>query len=343
MPPKKTLFLALFGLGRAGSFHLINIARHPLARLLYVVDIDKERREEVAETYSCRALETPEEALRDERVNAVIIATPTDTHYDLIIKSLDAGKAIFTEKPVGFSLKEIDHVFLKAKALGLPLLCGFNRRFDRSWVKTYEAVANGSIGRVQLVRSTARDSPTPNVDYLKTSHGFFHDSGVHDIDVVCWMLNDFPNEVYAVTHTYIEEIRNLGDVDTIVIVLKFKSGVIATIDLSRKSVYGYDQRVELFGDKGMVQVENKPTTTSVLSTANGCVHDNIQFSFPQRFEEAYYLELDHFVQVVLQNIPPKLSHVDCRNVYIIAETARSSAEMQKPLEIHYPPFHETKE
>jgi len=167
---------------------------------------------------------------------------------------------------------------------------------------------------------------------------FFHDSGVHDIDVVCWMLNEFPYEVYAVAHTYLEEIKSIDDVDTIVMVLKFKSGAIATIDMSRKSVYGYDQRVELFGDKGMVQVENRPTTTCLLSTVNGQLHDNIQYSFPQRFEEAYSIELDHFVSIVLEGVAPKLTHTDCRNVYIIAETAHLSSKEQKPLPIHYPHF-----
>jgi myo-inositol 2-dehydrogenase/D-chiro-inositol 1-dehydrogenase len=149
------------------------------------------------------------------------------------------------------------------------------------------------------------------------------------------MMNEEPVEVFASTHCYLPQIKELGDVDTILILLKFASGAMATIDLSRKSVYGYDQRVEIFGDKGMVQVENKPTTSVVISNENGQLHDNIMFSFPQRFEEAYFLELSHFVEVVLDKVPMRVTHTDCRNVYIIAETAKKSAELNQAIPLDY--------
>jgi len=331
----KRLGVALFGLGRAGQFHLSNLARHPRAQLLYVVDIDKARVEEVAATYKIIGLTSGEEALADARVDAVIVATPTPSHYQVIISAIAAGKAIFTEKPVGYTLQEIDEVFRQASRRGLPILCGFNRRFDRSWIKCSEAVQSGAIGSPQIIRSTARDSPVPTTAYLQTSHGFFHDSGVHDIDVVRWMLQEDPIEVYATTHCYLPHIKELGDVDTIIMLLKFKSGCMGTIDLSRKSVYGYDQRVEVFGEKGMVQVENKPATSCVISNAEGVIHDKVMYSFPQRFEEAYYLEFDHFISYVLDSVPPRITHTDCRNAFIIAEAAMKSAATGVPVTIDY--------
>jgi len=138
-----------------------------------------------------------------------------------------------------------------------------------------------------------------------------------------------------VSHCYLPQIAAVGDVDTILMTFRFASGCMATIDLSRKSTYGYDQRVEVFGDNGMVQVENKPTTSCVVSDRNGVHNDNIMYSFPQRFEEAYYLELDHFVSVVADGATPRVSHIDCRNAFIIAEAAKRSADSHSPIKLDF--------
>jgi len=332
----ETLGIALFGLGRAGQFHLTNLSRHTRARLLYVVDIDEKRTQAISALYGCKGTTNAQEALADPAVKAVIIATPTPDHHPLIIAAIRAKKsAIFTEKPVGFSLKEIDEAFNEAKASNIPILCGFNRRFDRSWIKAAESVHSGKIGKTHLMRCTARDSPIPSVAYLKTSHGFYHDSGSHDIDVMRWVLNESPIEVYTIAHCYLPQIAELGDVDTILMSFRFASGKIATIDLSRSSTYGYDQRIEVYGDSGMVQVENKPTTSCVISNDTGVINDNVMYSFPQRFEEAYYLELDHFVQVALDGATPRVNHEDCRSAYIIADCAKRSADTKQPVKIDY--------
>jgi myo-inositol 2-dehydrogenase/D-chiro-inositol 1-dehydrogenase len=328
------LGVALIGLGRAGQFHIDNLCKHPRATLLYVVDIDHDRATAIAETYNAQAA-TLETALSDPAVHAVIVATPTPTHFKVIMSAMAAKKAVLSEKPVGFTLQEIDEVYNEASKHGLPILCGFNRRFDRSWVKAVEAVHKGVVGNPQIIRSTARDSPVPTVEYLKTSHGFFHDSGVHDIDVINWIMKESPVQVFAYAHCYLDQIKNLNDVDTIVMSFKFENGCISTVDMSRKSLYGYDQRVEVFGDKGMVQVDNKPTTSCIISNSAGELHDNIQFSFPQRFEEAYYLEFDHFVRMVLDGEVPRVTHKDSRDAFIIAEAAKLSSEIMKPVDINY--------
>jgi len=223
----------------------------------------------------------------------------------------------------------------EAKKKGLPLLCGFNRRFDPSWEKAWNLVRNGYVGIPQIIRSTARDSPAPTLEYLKTSHGFFHDSGVHDIDVVCWMVGQHPTEVFALSHCYNKEIGSIQDVDTIMMTFKFATGAVASIDLSRISVYGYDQRVEVFGDKGMVQVDNKPTTSVVLSSAAGELHDNIQYSFPQRFAEAYFLEFEHFIDILTKKVESRVSYLDVRNAFIVCEAAMASAASGNKVVVDY--------
>jgi len=331
----KTIGVALFGAGRAGQFHMPNVCKHPKTKLLYVIDSIISRAEEGVKTYGGKALATGDEALKDPAVGAVIVATTTPTHYDIIMKALAAGKPIFSEKPVGFTLKEIDEVYAEAKKRNITLLCGFNRRFDPSWEKAWNLVRNGYIGIPQIIRSTARDSPVPTLEYLKTSHGFVHDAGIHDIDVVCWMAASHPTEVFASAHCFNQEIATLKDIDTIVINFKFASGTVANIDLSRKSVYGYDQRVEVFGDKGMVQVENKPTTTVVLSSSQGELRDNIQYSFPQRFAEAYYIEFEHFIDILTKGAQPKVSHLDVRNAFIICEAVIHSYSSGQKVVVDY--------
>jgi len=173
------------------------------------------------------------------------------------------------------------------------------------------------------------------VEYLSASHGFIHDSGVHDIDVFCWVLKEEPVSVYTLAKSCLPQIASIGDIDTIIMTFEFPSGCIGTIDMSRKAVYGYDQRLEIFGDKGMAQVENKPATSCVLSSEKGLLHDSVMYSFPQRFEEAYYIEFDHFVKIVLEGEKPLVSHDNSRNAYIIAEAARKSSETGLPVKIDY--------
>jgi len=312
-----------------------NVTRHPKPKLLYVVDSIVSKAAEGVHRYGGKALATGEVALNDPTVSAVIVATTTPTHYDIIMASLAAGKPVFSEKPVGFTLKEIDEVYAEAKKRNLPLLCGFNRRFDPSWEKAWKLIRQGHIGIPQIVRSTARDSPVPTLEYLKTSHGFFHDSGVHDIDVCCWMVGQHPSEVFAVSHCYNPEIASIKDVDTIMMTFKYPNGAVANIDLSRKAVYGYDQRVEVFGDKGMVQVENKPTTSVVLSNSAGELHDNIQYSFPQRFAEAYYLEFEHFIDIMTEGKEMLVSYKDVRNAFIVCEAAMASAASGQKVIVDY--------
>jgi len=246
------------------------------------------------------------------------------------------------EKPISLSVKEIDECYDKAKDKNVILLCGYQRRSDPSFVQLQRDARDKKIGTLQIVKTISRDNPVPTMEYLAISGGIFHDCGSHDIDVCRWILGENPNQVFAFAHAFDTRIGAIGkddgkgDFDTVLVTLKFPSGALANIDLSRKAAYGYDQRIEVLGDKGMLQSQNRPKTTTVLSTEHGVNGDTNCFSFPQRYEHAYALELDHFADLIEKpKEAPRISHEDARCVAIIADAAEESARSGKMVTIKY--------
>jgi len=284
---------------------------------------------------ACRATSSADEALNDPEVEAVIVASPTHTHYDIIMKAIARGLPIMAEKPVGSSLQEIDAVFAASAEKGVPLFVAFNRRFDPSWRHAHQQVAAGKIGTPLIMLTTARDNPPPTAEYLKSSQGYYLDAAIHDIDVIRWVLGMEPESVFAYAHAHSKVVADIGDVDVVIISYKFKNGCVATTNLSRISPYGYDQRIEVFGDKGMVQVHNPATTTCQTWDSTGCLAQTNKPSFPERFQEAYVAELEHFYDIVVSGATPLLTHADSRNTYLIAEAARQSQITGKPVTIDY--------
>lgn len=183
--------------------------------------------------------------LKDPSVDAVIVTTPTNQHEQYVHSALTARKAVFCEKPIATSEKAITECYDLAERVERPLFCAFNRRFDHGMCSLRNQVKTGKIGQLYQIKTTSRDSPLPSIAYLKISRGIFHDCAVHDIDMVCWIAGEEPSGVFAQGSAFDPEIGALGDVDTVAIVLKFPSGIIASIDLSRHSTYGYDQRLEV--------------------------------------------------------------------------------------------------
>ena len=183
--------------------------------------------------------------VKDPEVDGVVVATPTDSHEYLVRKALQAHKAVFCEKPVATDLSRIKECYILAEEVGRPLFCAFNRRFDVSMSRLQSQVRDGAIGKVYQIKATSRDSPLPSMAYLKISNGIFHDCAVHDVDMACWVVGERPVSVFAQGSAFDPEIGAIGDVDTAAIVLKFPSGVLASIDISRHSQYGYDQRLEV--------------------------------------------------------------------------------------------------
>ena len=254
--------LALFGLGRAGSIHLSNILANPRVNLKYIVEEDQSRWKppQIRWNLTNTTFIHPKDVAQvyaDQELHACLIATPTFTHEGFIIGSLDGGKAVFSEKPISQEPSGTARCYQKADSVGKPLFCAFNRRFDPSFGNVRDRVRAGDLGHVHMIKTTSRDSPLPSIAYLKISGGIFHDCAVHDIDMITWILGEYPTEVFSAANSHIPEINAINDWDNVAITMKFPSGTLATVDLSRFANYGYDQRLEVFGPKGMLHVKNE--------------------------------------------------------------------------------------
>jgi len=327
--------VCLVGTGRIGAVHFANIMANLRLRLLYVVDVDTKRAEEYALKAGpdCKFSATIDGALKDPQVKAVVVCTPTAQHREIILASVRAGKAIMCEKPISLKLNEIDECYAEAEKFKVHLLCGYQRRHDPSFAQLQKACQSGDIGTLQICKTMSRDNPVPTIAYLKISGGIFHDCGSHDIDLCRWILNEDPEEVYCVASAFRKEIAEIDDFDTVLVTLKFPSGALGSIDLSREAVYGYDQRIEVHGSNGMVQAHNKHPTSMVLSNKQGVKTDTNLHSFPQRYVEAYAIELNHFVDCVEGKAVPILTHKDARMVSIIADAAEESARTGKAIKM----------
>eukprot|EP00112_Aurelia_sp_Birch-Aquarium-sp1_P016750 Seg382.13 transcript_id=Seg382.13/GoldUCD/mRNA.D3Y31 product="Myo-inositol 2-dehydrogenase" protein_id=Seg382.13/GoldUCD/D3Y31 len=297
--------IAILGLGRAGTIHFGNCLANKRVILKYLVEVDAEKRKEYAtfaanRLYGIQILEPSQldVVLSDPEVHGVIITTITSVHEELTLKCLQAGKAVFCEKPLAETYEGTEKCYKEAERHKVPLFCAFNRRFDPAHSKVRSEVKSGKVGQLQVVKTCSRDSPSPPIDYLKASPGIFHDCGIHDIDLIMWIVGEKPTTVYTQAHAFRKDIAAIDDVDTVAITMKFPSGVLAMIDLSRFAAYGYDQRLEAFGSKGMVESKNLSKSSFCLSNGSGISDDVIQFSFQQRFAESYEIELDHFLDSI---------------------------------------------
>ena len=279
------LGLAIIGLGRAGNFHLTSCASlSDSVMLRWVVDANKELADSVAERVRCRATTVVDDVLKDPQVEAVIIASTTNTHYGFCKAALQAGKHVFTEKPVSHNPHELKEVLDLALASGVAFIVGYQRRVDPNFRKLKEQVREGGpVGSLRVIKCCSRDNPLPPMDYLRTSGGIFCDMLCHDFDMIHFLSGQVPVEVYTTAHCYSQEIAAMDDVDTVVTTLTYASGLIATVDCSRTAPYGYDQRVEVFGDQGMATAQNQTESSVEVATSVGVLSAPAQRSFPERY------------------------------------------------------------
>mmetsp|Transcript_31497 Transcript_31497/g.80299 ORF Transcript_31497/g.80299 Transcript_31497/m.80299 type:complete len:356 (+) Transcript_31497:85-1152(+) len=294
------LGVALVGLGRSGQFHLTSVRSLPMAvRLAWVVDVDEERcKKEVAE-FGCKWATTIDEALADPQVHIVVIASTTDTHFPFIMKALEARKSVFTEKPISHEVKECQDAVNLALKVDLPFVCGYQRRKDHHFIELHRQINEGVVGRLKVIKSCSRDNPLPPMEYLRTSGGIFQDMLIHDYDMQDWLSGgQAPVSVTSVGHAYNEEIAAMPDLDTVAVLCKYESGLITMTDTCRDAAYGYDQRVEAFGELGMLTARNELTSSVEVATAAGHQLPPAKFSFAQRYEVAYLRELTDFVALV---------------------------------------------
>jgi len=321
-----------FGAGRIGAIHASNIAQSA-ATLAYVVDVNRSAAEALASRHGARVADVAA-ALADPSVDAVVIASSTDTHADLIELAAKAGKKIFCEKPVDLSLARVDRCVAAVKSAGVPVLMGFNRRFDPSFAAFKKSIDAGTIGPVEMVQITSRDPSPPPPEYVKVSGGLFRDMMIHDLDMARFLLGEEPVEIFATASCLVDpRIGALGDVDTAAVTMRTASGRLCQISNSRRAVYGYDQRIEALGPKGMLVAGNRVPTTLVASTADGVTADKPLHFFLERYAEAYRLELAHFLDVCAGKAKPLVDIEDGRRALQLAEAANESVKTKRAIAV----------
>lgn len=324
---------AQFGAGRIGRIHAASVSAHASATLKYVIDVDAKAAGELAASHGA-SVTTEALALADAAVDAVIIASSTDTHADLIEAAARAGKAIFCEKPIDLSLARVDACLAVVRDARAPLMIGFNRRFDPSFAELKRRLDAGVIGAVEQVVITSRDPSPPPMAYVARSGGLFRDMAIHDLDMARWLLPEPVASVFAVGAALVDPaLAQAGDVDTATLILTTKSGQQAVITNSRRAAYGYDQRIEALGAKGMLQAANKPISLVTVATADGVTGDCPMPFFLERYAEAYRIELQSFIDAIATKTNPNPSGEDGRLALLLADAAVRSLAEGKPVSV----------
>ena len=322
----------LLGAGRIGKVHARTIANSGRASVAYVADAIGEAATALAGEVGAKPASIEEILASD--VNAVLIATPTDTHADLIEQAARAGKAILCEKPVSLSVERITACLPIVEAAGVPLMIGFNRRFDPNFSTLQQRLRQGEIGDVEIVTIISRDPAPPPVSYIARSGGLYRDMMIHDFDMARFLLGEEPVVVNALGGALVDKaIGEAGDVDTAAVQMQTASGKIAVITNSRRATYGYDQRIEVHGSKGMLRAGNVHMTTLERADASGFSADVIQNFFIDRYVEAYAREVLSFIDAVEKGTTPTPSGHDGLMAQRLAEAATTSSQTGQPVRL----------
>ena len=320
------MHFALFGCGRIGRMHAANLVRHSKVSLSRVYDVVEDAAAEVAERHGIVAARSIEEVLADPAVHAVLIASSTDTHVDLIERSVEAGKAVLCEKPIDLDIARVEACWQRIEGKNPRVMIGFNRRFDPSFKAVHDAIRAGEIGDLRQVTITSRDPGIPSVDYMKAAGGLLRDMTIHDFDLARYLLGEEPVKVACFAQALIaQEVRDLNDHDTAMILLETASGRQACITNYRAATYGYDQRIEAVGETGMVKAENRrPHTMERWGAETTEAKAPILHFFIERYQEAYNAEIQAFVEAVETGAPMPVGFEDGRRALMLANAAYES-------------------
>jgi myo-inositol 2-dehydrogenase/D-chiro-inositol 1-dehydrogenase len=330
------LRIGVIGAGRIGRTHAVSIAtRVPGAELAAVADIDPQAAQELGDQFHVPLVTADYgRILEDADIDAVAICSSTDTHTQIIRDAAAAGKPIFCEKPIDHSLDKIDSALAAVEEAGVKFQVGFNRRFDANFRKVRELVAGGEIGQPHILRITSRDPEPPPIEYIKVSGGIFLDMTIHDFDMARYLIDSEVEEIYVAGGVRVDPaIGEAGDIDTTIVTLKFADGTIGAIDNSRKAIYGYDQRVEVFGSKGMAAISNNTPDRHVLSNARG-IHSALPLHFFfERYMDSFVAEMEAFVTCVLEDTEPPVTGLDGRAPVVIGLAAWKSYSEGRPVKL----------
>jgi myo-inositol 2-dehydrogenase / D-chiro-inositol 1-dehydrogenase len=316
---------AVLGCGRIGRMHAINLARHPRAELTWVFDVAGSAAASVAEATGARLARDADEALAAKDVDAVLIASSTNTHLDLLERAVEAGKAVLCEKPIDLDLAKVDACWERIKDRNATIMTGFNRRFDPSFRALRDRVGQGEIGKLEQLVITSRDPSPPPVAYIEVSGGMFRDMTIHDFDMARYLMGEIVS-VFAVGANLVEPaIKSAGDIDAAMIILESADGALCHINNSRRCTYGYDQRIEVFGELGMLQAANqRPTSIQAWGTRATEAKDRVLDFFIERYTPAYLAEINHFVDCCERGVTPLAGYREGREALRLADAALES-------------------
>ncbi|UWQ15149.1 inositol 2-dehydrogenase [Aliiroseovarius sp. M344] len=328
------LKIGLLGCGRIGQVHARSIGQIDDARVTVVADAFADTARALAEKTGAQVMDS-QALIESPEVDAVVIGTPTDTHYDLIHAAADAGKAIFCEKPVDMSADRIRDCIKVVEASGVAFMTAFNRRFDPNFANVQARIAGGDIGPVEIVTIQSRDPSPPPISYIQSSGGLFRDMMIHDLDMARFLLAEEPISVFAVGSSLVDpDIGRAGDVDTAAVTLTTASGKICQISNSRRATYGYDQRIEVHGASGMIRAENMLENTVEIASEAGFRKAPAQHFFLERYESAYRAEMQHFVRGVVDGAPLSPGIFDGLQAQLLADAATRSWTEGKPIAVN---------
>jgi myo-inositol 2-dehydrogenase / D-chiro-inositol 1-dehydrogenase len=327
---------ALFGAGFIGTVHANNIAAHPRATLQYVYDINTQAAKQLASRLGAKVAASPEEVWAADDVDAILIALSTNTHADLLSGAIKAKKAVYCEKPIDLNIDRVKAVVQEVHAAKVPIMIGFSRRFDPNHQEVREAIQNGQIGKIEMMQFTSRSPEPPPISYVKVSGGQFRDQTIHFFDLACWLADQAPVEVYAAGSVLVDPaIGEAGDIDTSMLILKMPDGALCQIDNSRRTTYGYDERIEVFGSAGMVQSNRKPMREVALYTGTKVIANGLHPTWFERLAPSFALAMDTFIATLegKETVYPSL--MDGLRAQVIAEAAVESLYKNQPVKIEY--------
>ena len=329
---KNKINIALFGLGRIGQMHAENLINHPQFYLKYIFDIDKNLTEKLSKKYNCISIKNPNIAFRDKNIKSIFIATSTKTHLRFIEEGVKNKKVIFCEKPLDLDLKKINQSKKKLAKLNPKIQMGFNRRYDPAHNSLKEKLIKNKIGKLEKIIITSRDPAPPPLSYLKVSGGIFKDMMIHDFDLARYYAGSDEFESIFATGKYFSDkkYKKVKDLELATVVMKTKKGVQCIITNSRHCSFGYDQRIELFGSKGMMISDNQRDLETSIYSKNSTNNKSLfKTFFIERYSEAYRIQLDDLVKLCKKNVKPIATFEDGRKSLILAEIAKKSLKTKK--------------
>lgn len=337
MQKRKKLTVGIIGAGRIGKLHTENIAANIReVELKSIADIymDSNITDWACSLGVKNTCKDYREIIEDRYIDAILICSSTNTHAKILIEAAEAGKHIFCEKPIDLEVKRVKEAINAVEKAGIKLQVGFNRRFDHNFMRVREFVKEGKIGDIHVLKITSRDPSPPPLEYVKVSGGIFLDMTIHDFDMARYLTGSEVEEVFAIGDTLIDpSIKQYGDVDTAVITLKFKNGAIGVIDNSRKAVYGYDQRVEVFGSKGCITAGNDKPNTLEISLDDWVYSEKPKYFFLERYKESYIDEIKAFISSILEDKETPVKGIDGLKPVLIGLAAKESLKTGRPIRV----------